>query len=478
MKILAADKDPELLELIATRLEPRGYQVVRMTKGEDVLFYLEQEKVDLILLSTEVDRMRGSCLVERIRGFSHLVTTPLIMLTEKEQLADLVVAGDRGFDDFLIKPFDSFILQLRVSLNIRRIKDRIDANALSHLPGNHAIERVVNEKIERGEKFSVLYIDINNFKTFNDRYSFEQGDDVIRHTSKIMLEQARKLMKQSDYFIGHIGGDDFVAVVTPEYEEVFARAFLEEFDRIAVTYYREEDRERGCVRVTNRKGEMETFPLMSCSVAACNNLYRNYKNLAEIATDAAEVKSFLKSQPGSNYLRDRRSEPIREMAQAANMLASLIEKKKNPDELLGKILVKSKVITDVQLTLALKKHFETGKRLGQILIAMKAASSDDIGHALEKKWKFSYVKLHQLSPSKEALDLFNEEFMQTRRFLALEVFADGLKVAVCDPTDKKMLEEIEVYSGFKPVPCIALENDLDTFWKNRPPEWSQKERVG
>jgi diguanylate cyclase (GGDEF)-like protein len=294
LKILAADQDPELLELIATRLEPRGYEVVRMQRSEEVMFYLEQEKVELILLSTEIDRMQGSGLIERLRGLSHLVTTPIVLIAEKENLADLIVAGDRGFDDFLIKPFDSFTLQLRVSLNISRIQDRIDANALSHLPGNHAIERVVSQKIAQDEKFSVLYIDINNFKTFNDRYGFEQGDDVIRHTSKIMLAQARKMMKKHEYFIGHIGGDDFVAVVNPEYEEAYARSFLEEFDRIAVTYYSEEDRERGCVRVTNRKGKKETFPLMSCSVAACNNVYRDYKSLAEIATDAAEVKSFFK----------------------------------------------------------------------------------------------------------------------------------------------------------------------------------------
>lgn len=476
-RILVCDPDANIQNLVVARLLTRGYEVIEKSKQDEILLYLEQEHVDLILLATELDRLGGTYLIEKIRSQPHLTTIPIILMTHRDQLADLITCQDRGFDDFLIKPFDAFILQMRVAINIKRVRDRVDANALTHLPGNHAIERMIQGRIDRKEKFSVLYIDINNFKTFNDRYSFEKGDDVIRQTAKILLKHARESAKHGDCFVGHVGGDDFVVVLKPEDEEVYARAFLDEFDRICVTYYNDEDRERGCVRVTNRRGKRETFPLMSCSVAACNNLYRDYKSLGEIAQDAAQVKSFLKSQPGSHYLRDRRSEPLNEVQHAVKVLAPVLEKKKSGklDGPLGETLLRDGVITEEQLSQALKKHFETGKRLGQILIQMGFVKSEIVGQILEKKWRIAYKRLERLIPSREALGLLPESFMQSRRILPLEIDGEQLKLAMSDPKDEKMLNEIKHTTGLDPKPYVALENELEQFWQNRPPEWSQEE---
>lgn len=477
VRILVCDPDVNVRNLVATRLLTRGYEVIEKSEQSEILLYLEQENVALILLATELDRVGGSYLIEKIRAQPHLTTVPIILMTHRDQIADLITCQDRGFDDFLIKPFDAFILQMRVSINIRRVRDRVDANALTHLPGNHAIERVIQGRIDRQEKFSVLYIDINNFKTFNDRYGFEKGDDVIRQTAKILLKHARESAACGDCFVGHVGGDDFVVVLNPEDEEVYARAFLEEFDRISVTYYNDEDRERGSVRVTNRRGKRETFPLMSCSVAACNNLYRPYKNLGEIAQDAAQVKSFLKSQSGSHYLRDRRSEPLREVKQAVQILAPTLEKKKNGrlDGPLGETLLREGVITEEQLSQALKIHFETGKRLGQVLIQLGFVKSEIVGRILEKQWRIAYKRLERLVPSREALGLLPESFMQSRRVLPLEITGESLKLAMSDPNDQEMLSEIKNTTGLEPKPYVALENELEQFWHNRPPEWSQEE---
>jgi len=479
MRILVADTDPSTLNLIQSRLSARGYDVIEKENGEDVLTYLEDERVDLILISTEIDRRGGAGLIAKVRQKPHLASVPIIMMTDAEHLADLVVCQDRGYDDFLIKPFDSLVLQLRITLNIRRTLERVNANALTHLPGNHAIERIVAQKIQAGDPFSVLYVDINQFKSFNDRYSFEKGDDVLRHTAQLLKGTAAKVIKKGDSFIGHIGGDDFIVVLHPDDEEPYARAFLEEFDRIIVTYYNDEDRGRGSVRVKNRRGKLENFSLMSCSVAACSTRSRAYKSLAEIAQDAGQVKSFLKSQPGSAYLRDRRSEPIK-LEHAMKILAPEVEKtnRRKGAEPLGKSLVDAGLISEEQLTLALKKHIETGKRLGQVLIDMKAVSSRDVGEMLEKTLRVPYVNMQECSPDKETLNMFTKDFMKSRRIVPLEKSGKQVKLAMCDPADEPTLGDVERITGLKPFPCLMLENELEEFLESLTLETLYNESAG
>lgn len=467
--IIVADKDPDICELVSTRLTNRGFRVSIAEAMEDLLKLLDRDPPALMLVSSEMERLGGRHPVEKIREKTHLSSVPVILLTRESEIAELILGQDRGFDDFLIKPFSPLILQLRVSLNMSSARIRSDANALTHLPGNGAIEKTIKTKIERGEKFSVLYIDINQFKAFNDHYSFEKGDDVLKHTAKLLSQTRDKIAGTQDCFIGHIGGDDFIVVLPICDEEVFARAFIQTFDSVMKSYYNDEDRGRGHVRVKNRKGKRENIPLMSCSVAACNNEYRNYKNLGEIARDAAEVKSFLKSQTGSHYLRDRRAEQIVKLDRAVEILSPEVEaleprgKERGP---LGRMLVNAGLLTEEQLELAVKRHLETRQRLGQTLIAMNLVSSQDVGRMLEKKLNIPYVNLKNVRIPRATLDIFTPEFMRTNRAVPISISGETLKLAMCEPFDIKKLDAIERVSHLKPAPCLALEDEFEAFVQN------------
>lgn len=466
MRILVADKNPEVRSLIGARLKARHYHVLEAETSEDVLRFLDREKIDLILISTDMERLSGSLLIEKIRQRPNLTTLPIILLTEEEKIAEMIMSHDRGFDDFITKPFNPLVLQLRVAINISRARHRVEANALTHLPGNHAIERLIRRKIEKNEKFSVIYIDINHFKSFNDRYGFEKGDDVIRQTARILMETARETSPDGEAFIGHIGGDDFIVVTKPEYEESFARKFMVEFDRIILTYYHEKDQTRGHIRTKNRQGKVATFPLMSCSVAACNNLIRDYKSLGEIAADAAEVKSFLKSQKGSHYLRDRRSTPAKGAEEAIAFLEPEMKEKAagaTHSDPLGQILMNAGLINQEQLTLALKAHLESGQRLGQILIGMNAVKSEDVGRMLEKKLHIPYVSLKTLMPAPEILKLFPLDFVRSYRAIPLAIEGNWVGVGLCEPFDIRTLDSIERITGLKPVPSLVLEDEFEYF---------------
>jgi diguanylate cyclase (GGDEF)-like protein len=465
MRILVAEKDASVRSLIATRLKTRRYEVTETADSEEVLRLLERNPTDLILLSTEMERIGGKLVIEKIRQIPSFNTIPVILMTGEESIADLVMSQERGFDDFLIKPFNPLVLQLRVALNISRARSRVEANALTHLPGNPSIERVIRKKIESGEKFSVLYMDINHFKSFNDRYGFDKGDDVLRQMATLLIQTAQSFGDE-DCFVGHIGGDDFIVVSSLEREEAFARRVIAEFDRIMPTYYNEADRKRGYIRATNRQGKPENQPLMSCSIAACNNEHRIYTSIGEIAQDAAEVKAFLKSQSGgSHYLRDRRSSPIREVKEALEILAPDMpdQKKDEPVDPLGRVLLNAGLINQDQLSAALKRHFETGQRLGQVLIAMNAVKSEDVGHMLEKKLNVPYVSLKTVKPSREMLRLFSMDFVRSHRVVPVEVTKEGLRLGMCDPFDLKTLDAIERITNLKPIPCLALEDEFIEF---------------
>lgn len=479
MRILIADKDPALRNLVSTRLAARHYEIIEADQSEQVLRLLERETVDLILISTDMERIGGKLLIEKIRQKAQFLTIPIILTTQEENIAELVMSQERGFDDFLIKPFNSLVLQLRVAMNISRARQRVEANALTHLPGNSSIERVIRNKLEKKEKFSVLYIDINHFKSFNDRYGFEKGDDVIRQTAKILIQTAEAFTRGKECFVGHIGGDDFIVVLDSSIEEDFARKFTAEFDRLVLTYYNESDQKHGFIRVRNRQGKQEAFPLMSCAVAACNNLHRDYKSFGEIAQDAAEVKSFLKSQPGSHYLRDRRSSPFENVEEALHSLGPAVSQRKSArvTDPLGQVLINAGLITKEQLSVALKKNLETGQRLGQILIGMNAIRSEDVGHMLERKLNIPYVSLRKFSPPREVLRLFTAGFIKSHRAVPLEIVGDGLRLGMCDPFDLPLLDSIERITGLKPIPCLTLEDEFEEFLEHYVEESTNEEKV-
>lgn len=480
MRILIAEKDKALMDLVKTRLEVRGFEVFDASDTVEALHLLDKEKFDLILLSSEMERIGPSLLIELIRQRPRLAAVPVILLTGEGRIAELVMSRTRGYDDFLTKPFDPLALQLRVALNVERSKQRAEANALTQLPGNPAIEKVIRKKIESGEKFSVLYIDINHFKAFNDYYSFEKGDDVIRQTAKILIDTAHAVAGGGDFFVGHIGGDDFIVVLEPDLEEPFARSFIASFDQIIPTYYNEEDRKRGSIRVTNRRGKRESFPVMSCAVAAVTNLHKIYRNLGEIARDTMEVKAFLKSQQGSHYLRDRRSEPLPGAAEALQVLSPALEEKTGEEDLapLGQILLEKKLITPEQLSAALKEHLESGRKLGQVLVAMKAVRSEEVGKILEKKLNVTYVNLDHFTPSADLLKLFTRDFVKRYQVVPLEREVHSLRVGMCNPFDVQSLNAVKRLSGLEPLPVLILESEFETFWARYENQFQVKKNVG
>ena len=184
----------------------------------------------------------------------------------------------------------------------------LDASPLTRLPGNIAIEQVLKGKMANGERYALCYIDLDDFKAYNDRYGYARGSELIKTTGEI-IHRAKDEHGDVQDFVGHIGGDDFVLITAPEHVDAVCQAIIAAFDCAAPGFYDEDDRQRGYIEGTDRYGVTRRFSLMSISIAVVSDVRRSFESPLEIAEVATEIKDYVKSLPGSNYLVDRRTGP-------------------------------------------------------------------------------------------------------------------------------------------------------------------------
>ncbi|BDV43076.1 GGDEF domain-containing protein [Geotalea uraniireducens] len=181
----------------------------------------------------------------------------------------------------------------------------LDASPLTRLPGNIAIERILNKRLLSGEPFAVCYGDLDNFKAYNDHYGYIKASEVIKLTGKLIYETVRQVAG-ADAFVGHVGGDDFVMVVAAEQAAPVCEAVIARFDDFIREHYTVEDLAKGAIEGVDRYGVARTFPIMSISIAVVISQQNEYASAVEIAKTAADIKELLKGTPGSNYLVNRR----------------------------------------------------------------------------------------------------------------------------------------------------------------------------
>jgi diguanylate cyclase (GGDEF)-like protein len=304
-RILVADDEPHILQILRFTLEKAGYQVFTARDGEEALAKVAELRPDLVILDIMMPKMDGFEVCRRMREDFRLHQIPVIMLTAKSDISERLKGLEGGANDYLVKPYSNEELLLRVRNVLEwNIKQR-EANPLTGLPGNTAIERELKRRIALKKPFAFLYLDIDNFKAFNDYYGYQKGDEIISFLAGILTKAVEKLGNQDD-FVGHIGGDDFVMITSPARAEFMARYIVDEFDRKSVLLLNEEDVRRGYLEVRNRQGELQRIPLMSVTVALVVSSEDKIQHFAEINDIARELKAYGKKIKGSVVVRERR----------------------------------------------------------------------------------------------------------------------------------------------------------------------------
>ncbi len=205
-------------------------------------------------------------------------------------------------DEFghLARHFSDMAEKLRVLEQLH-----LDANPLTRLPGNLTIKSELESRINDGHPFAHIYVDIDYFKAYNDRYGYQSGSDVIAQVGDMVKDVGTQFGTPQD-LIGHIGGDDYVLLSTPDHAEQIAAELIKAFDALVPELYNEKDRQIGYFRGMDRYGVEREFPLLSMSIAiVCSNNLSN-PSAEAIGRECAKMKEHLKKLPGSNYLIDRR----------------------------------------------------------------------------------------------------------------------------------------------------------------------------
>ncbi|HVO32901.1 MAG TPA: response regulator [Elusimicrobiota bacterium] len=304
--ILIADDEETILSMLRDALQAADYDVVIARNGVEALEQVQRVTPDLVLLDVQMPELNGYAVCRRIKSDVFLRHVPVLMLTSQTGTASKVSGLEHGADDYLTKPFEMEELLARIRTLLRRTRMGLEANPLSHLPGNVAIEKELLARIQTKEPFAVLYIDLNSFKAYNDVYGFVKGDEVIRQTAQLINQEA----VPAGGFIGHIGGDDFIIVTEPLRAVELCQALINRFDALAPQFYNDEDRRRGYITTKDRRGNVEKFPVLSMAIGVVTNQFRVITSLGEISKVGAEMKHFAKDgkDRGSSYAIDRRRE--------------------------------------------------------------------------------------------------------------------------------------------------------------------------
>jgi diguanylate cyclase (GGDEF)-like protein len=304
--ILVVDDDPDIARFVEVNLRSAGYDVAVAADGEEALARAAEMRPDLVLLDVMMPRIDGFEVAQRLRRNPQTANTSIIMLTAKALSTDKVLGLTAGADDYIIKPFDPIELLARVKGTLRRAKEMRNLSPLTGLPGNIRIQEEIERMVREGRPFAVLYCDLDNFKAYNDQKGFVRGDRLIQATART-IQDAVVEFAGSDGFVGHVGGDDFVAMMPPEVAEDIAKRIVERFDTHIHEFYEDEDLERGFVEVEDRKGILQKLPLVAISIGVATTARRDFAHYGEAVAVATEMKQFAKRDPGSSYAIDRRA---------------------------------------------------------------------------------------------------------------------------------------------------------------------------
>jgi GGDEF domain-containing protein len=167
--------------------------------------------------------------------------------------------------------------------------------------------------------FAVCYADLDHFKEFNDRYSYYDGDRVIRILAKILHDVVKGVCGE-DGFVGHIGGDDFIFIIPASDVNETCGEIVSIFDALVPYQYSEQDRRAGYFFGKDRRGQLHRVPLMTVSIGVVSNERRQFSTAAHVSELATEMKSYAKTLTGSVYTIDRRQDP--QVGQAVRSPAS------------------------------------------------------------------------------------------------------------------------------------------------------------
>jgi diguanylate cyclase (GGDEF)-like protein len=305
-RIIVVDDDIDIARFIEVNLKLQGYEVILAHDGEAALELIHSRQPALAIVDWMMPKLDGLDLTRRLRADPMTAPLPVILLTARGQTADKVIGLTAGADDYLVKPFDTLELLARVRSTLRRNQENREVSPLTGLPGNNRILREIADRARAGVDYAVGHVDIDRFKSVNDAYGFARGDEFIVALAR-SLHRAIADIGLPPAFLGHVGGDDFILVCSPEQVYGLTTRAVETFEQAADALYDPIDAERGYIEVVKRNGEVQRPNLVTLSIGVAQSTNGAFTDPREVISVASEMKTVAKTYPGSYVAFDRRS---------------------------------------------------------------------------------------------------------------------------------------------------------------------------
>lgn len=290
---------------LAAWFAEREMDVITVRERDQLLAATLRSRPRVVLLDARGVPDESIELCRRLKSDSYTGVIPAAILCADTDAAFSAAFG--GYADEVIRNSASTVeAQRRLDMMLQRSDRDTGVHPSTRLPGTATIESEIDRRIAANERFAVCYADLDYFKEYNDRYSYREGDRVIRILAGILHDCVKGLSGESG-FVGHIGGDDFIFIVPPGDIARVCGEIVEVFDLLVPYQYSEQDRRAGYFFGKDRRGHLHRVPLMTLSIGVISNLRRNFVNALQVSELATEMKTYAKSLPGSVYAVDRRS---------------------------------------------------------------------------------------------------------------------------------------------------------------------------
>ena len=268
----------------------------------------------LVIFDARRDAVSCHAACARLKADSYTGIVPAVFWVDEESA--LGPAFDASADEVLREGNGNAEIEQRLAVLLRRSDRDVRVHPSTRLPGTMEIEAEIGRRMAKEEHFAVCYADLDHFKEFNDRYSYYDGDRVIRILAKILHDVVKGLAGERG-FVGHIGGDDFIYIIPVSFVNEVCAEIVEIFDALAPYQYSEQDRRAGYFFGKDRRGQLHRVPLMTVSIGVVTNERRHFTHAAQVSELATEMKSYAKTLPGSVYTIDRRHDAAGEDVVAA-----------------------------------------------------------------------------------------------------------------------------------------------------------------
>lgn len=294
-EILFADDDDAFREMTTAVLRAAGYSVRPVRNGREALAEVHRQPPDLLLLDYRMGRPDGLEVCREVRRDALIAHLPVLILTGEGRIEDRLDGFDAGADDYLGKPFDPRELLARVRALLRLSRKALERNPTSGLPGGESIHDEILRRRDEGERFSVAYFDLDNFKPFSDRFGFAVADASIQTVGRVL----RELGERPGVFVGHVGGDDFVLLGATEQAVKLAAEAQAGFRDGLVRVLPEENVRSGTYRAEDREGRMRDFPFPRLSAAVVHVDPARWTSLDDLGEKVADLKARAKRSADS-----------------------------------------------------------------------------------------------------------------------------------------------------------------------------------